>query len=129
MRMTPSAPQPAVIKLVDPGGTPFLQGPFAPVHQEIDVEDVRVEGRLPAELNGSYIRNGPNPQFTPIGSYTYPFDGDGMVHRLTFEEGRVAYRNRWVATRGLTAERRSGRALYGGMLTPFMPDASSVGSD
>jgi carotenoid cleavage dioxygenase-like enzyme len=129
MRVTPSAPQPAVINLVDPAGNPFLHGPFAPVEHELHVEDVRVEGRIPEELNGSYIRNGPNPQFAPIGSYTYPFDGDGMVHMLTFEEGRVAYRNRWVTTRGLTAERRAGRALYGGMLTPFMPEASTVGSD
>jgi carotenoid cleavage dioxygenase-like enzyme len=25
------------------------------------------------------MRNGPNPKFPPLGSYTYPLDGDGMV--------------------------------------------------
>ncbi len=129
MRMSQPAPQPPVIGLVDPAGNPFLQDQFAPVDEEIDVADVRVEGRLPEELNGSYLRNGPNPQFRPIGSYTHPFDGDGMVHMVTFDEGRASYRNRWVLTRGLAAERRAGRALYGGMLTPFMPDAASIGPD
>jgi carotenoid cleavage dioxygenase len=127
--MTPSAPQPPVIGLVDPAGNPFLQGPFTPVDDEVDVGDLRIEGRIPQELNGSYLRNGPNPQFTPLGSYTYPFDGDGMVHKLTFDDGRVSYRNRWVVTRGLAAERRAGRALYGGLITPFMPDAASIGAD
>jgi len=129
MRVTPSASKPPVIELVDPAANPFLQGSFAPVGEELDIDDIRVEGRLPSELTGSYVRNGPNPQFTPIGSYTSPFDGDGMVHMLTFGNGRVSYRNRWVLTRGLSAERRAGRALYGGMLTPFMPDALSVGPD
>lgn len=129
MRTTPTALPSRVIELVDPAQHPFLQGPFAPVDEEVDVDGVRVEGRIPDELNGSFVRNGPNPQFTPLGSYTYPFDGDGMVHRLTFENGRVSYRNRWVQTRGLGAERRAGRALYGGLLTPFVPDTSSNGNE
>src|SRR3984893_19198261 len=129
MRVKPSASKLPVIELADPRGKPFLQGPFVPVGEELDIDDIRVEGRLPSELTGSYVRNGPNPQFTPIGSYTSPFDGDGMVHMLTFGNGRVSYRNRWLLTRGLSAERRAGRALYGGMLTPFMPDALSVGPD
>ena len=29
-----------------------------------------VEGSLPAELAGAYLRNGPNPKFTPLGSFT-----------------------------------------------------------
>lgn len=118
-----------MVELVDPAQHPFLQGPYAPVDEEVDVDDVRVEGRIPDELHGTYLRNGPNPQFAPLGSYTYPFDGDGMVHRLTFADGRVSYRNRWVETRGLAAERRAARALYGGLLTPFMPDTSRVGAE
>ncbi|MBV8950966.1 MAG: carotenoid oxygenase family protein [Actinobacteria bacterium] len=129
MRMSQPAPQPPVVGLVDPADNPFLQDQFSPVGEEVDVDDVRVEGRLPEDLNGRYLRNGPNPQFAPIGSYTYPFDGDGMVHMLTFDHGKVGYRNRWVTTRGLRAERRAGRALYGGMLTPFMPDTASLGPD
>ena len=39
----------------------FLQGPFAPVTDEITAFDLPVTGRIPAELNGRYLRNRPNP--------------------------------------------------------------------
>lgn len=100
-----------------------LRGAFAPVADELDVADLPVRGELPEGLEGTYVRNGPNPQFAPIGSFTYPFDGDGMLHAVTFEGGRVRYRNRWVVTRGLVAERRAGHALFGGTLTPLVAGA------
>lgn len=43
----------------------FLQGNYAPVHDEIVADGLRVIGRLPSELNGMYLRTGPNPQFPP----------------------------------------------------------------
>lgn len=107
----------------------YLQGWFAPVTDELDVTKAVVEGQLPAGLEGTYVRNGPNPQFLPLGSYTYPFDGDGMIHAVHFEGGRAKYRNRWIVTRGLAAERRAGHALYGGTFTPVMPDVASIGED
>src|ERR1700738_1410755 len=52
-------------------------------------------GRIPAELNGWYLRNGPNPR-TGQGHWCV---GDGMVHGIRLENGRAAwYRNRWVRT-------------------------------
>ena len=104
--------------------SPFLQGLLEPVHDERDDLDLVVEGELPAELNGIFTRNGPNPQFTPAGGY-HPFDGDGMVHALYFEDGRVRYRNRWVESAGLLAERRRGRACYGG-LSEFLSTPADV---
>ena len=76
---------------------PFLQGGFAPVRDEITVENLTVRGTIPPELDGVYLRNGPNPAYKPI-SYMYPFDGDGMVHALRLRDGRAAYRNRFVLT-------------------------------
>lgn len=96
---------------------PFLRAGYAPVHDELDAGDLQVTGRLPPELSGVYIRNGPNPAFPPI-SYTYPFDGDGMLHAVYIEGGKARYRNRYVATRGLAAERRAGRSIYGGIMAP-----------
>src|SRR3712207_4700453 len=74
------------------------------------------------------MRNGPNPAYPPL-SYTYPFDGDGMVHALYLAEGRATYRNRFVLTAGLRAERRAGRALYGGLARPVPLDPALVGLD
>ena len=42
-----------------PRRNPFLEGSFAPVSDEITAFDLPVTGRLPAELNGRYLRNGP----------------------------------------------------------------------
>lgn len=106
-------------------GSPWLTGNWAPVHDELVVDDLSVTGCLPAQLHGSYVRNGPNPAFTPLGAY-HLFDGDGMLHAVRFEDGRASYRNRWVDSAGLRAERRAGTALYGGLAEFRMPSPEVV---
>jgi carotenoid cleavage dioxygenase-like enzyme len=44
-----------------PAHNRFLEGAFAPMTGEITAFDLPVTGRLPAELPGRYLRNGPNP--------------------------------------------------------------------
>jgi carotenoid cleavage dioxygenase-like enzyme len=73
----------------------FRTGNYAPVHDELTAFDLPVEGSIPAELNGWYLRNGPNPR-SGAGHWCV---GDGMVHGIRLENGRAAwYRNRWVRT-------------------------------
>jgi hypothetical protein len=43
------------------GTNQYLAGNYAPVTEEITALDLPVEGELPVELNGRYLRNGPNP--------------------------------------------------------------------
>jgi carotenoid cleavage dioxygenase len=106
---------------------PHLSGNFAPVGSEIDAADLPVvAGRIPDDLRGVYMRNGSNPLFKPL-SYTYPFDGDGMIHAVYLDGGRARYRNRFVRTRGLAVERRAGRAVYGGVMRPRPVDPALVG--
>lgn len=105
---------------------PHLLGNFAPIFDELDVDSLQVvAGRIPDDLAGVYMRNGPNPLFEPI-SYTYPFDGDGMIHAVYLNNGKARYKNRFVKTRGLEAEQRAGRALYGGILAPIPVDPALV---
>jgi carotenoid cleavage dioxygenase-like enzyme len=117
------------LKPIDPSTVETLSGRFAPVHVETEVASLQVEGSLPPDLGGSYVRNGPNPMFDPLGSYTYPLEGDGMLHAVTIENGKASYRNRWVRTQGLVAEERAGRALFGGLMTPAFVDESLLGDD
>jgi carotenoid cleavage dioxygenase-like enzyme len=78
---------------------PFLKGNYAPVADELTELDLPVQGSIPEELNGWYLRNGPNPR-QPKGHW---FIGDGMVHGVRLENGRAAwYRNRWVRTESFT---------------------------
>ena len=78
--------------------TPFyLEGNFAPVSEEVTAHDLKVEGAVPPELTGLYLRNGPNPRKGDPGHW---FLGDGMVHGVRLEDGGASwYRNRWVRTR------------------------------
>ena len=77
--------------------TPFhLQGNFAPVSEEVTATDLPIEGALPPELTGLYVRQSANP-FTGVSDHW--FMGDGMVHGVRLEAGRAAwYRNRYVKT-------------------------------
>ena len=80
-----------------------LGGNMFPIDHEIDVARCEVIGEIPAGLHGSFVRNGPNPMFEPIGKY-HMFDGDGMLHGVDFADGTASYRNRWIRSRGLGAE-------------------------
>ncbi len=97
---------------------PYLHGVFAPTTRETEAETLEIEGRLPRELSGAYLRNGPNPRFAPTHRYHW-FDGDGMVHGLWFDDGRARYRNRYVRTAGLSMEETRGAAVWPGVLGPF----------
>ena len=96
---------------------PFLRGPYAPIFDEQDESDLRVDGQIPRALRGVFMRNGPNAQFKPE-QYVYPFDGTGMIHAVYLEDGRARYRNRWVLTRELQEERAAGRRIYGPSFGP-----------
>jgi carotenoid cleavage dioxygenase len=74
----------------------WLSGNFAPVARETEAFDLAVEGALPPELSGVFMRTGPNPAREPSPHW---FLGDGMIHGLRIERGRVRwYRNRYVET-------------------------------
>lgn len=93
---------------------PYRTGPWAPNSREYDVVDPVVTGELPADLNGIYIRNTENPIHDAIGRY-HPFDGDGMLHSICFDAGRVQYRNRFIHTEGFEAELEAGAPLWAGL--------------
>ena len=93
---------------------PYRTGPWQPNMREYDALQPEVEGELPADLNGIYIRNTENPVHEALGRY-HPFDGDGMLHSMTFDRGRCEYRNRFIRTEGLAAENEAGRALWAGL--------------
>jgi carotenoid cleavage dioxygenase-like enzyme len=105
----------AVAQVLDDEPNPYLLGVFAPVHEEITADDLTVVGEIPRDLNGVFLRNGPNPRFEPQGRYHW-FDGDGMIHAVHLENGTARYRNRWVRTRAFRAESEAGRALWTGVM-------------
>ena len=84
-----------------PAQSRFLQGSFTPVTSETTAFDLPVTGRVPAGLNGRYLRNGPNPLGLDDPNYHW-FLGAGMVHGVRLRDGRAEwYRNRWVRSRAV----------------------------
>lgn len=76
---------------------PFhLQGNFAPVKDELFETSLEVEGSIPPELSGLYVRNGANPV---TGESEHWFLGHGMLHGVRLDGGRARwYKNRYVRT-------------------------------
>lgn len=87
---------------------PFLTGIHEPMQAELTIEDLPVTGTIPAQLDGRYLRIGPNP-VNPEAAGHHWFIGDGMVHGLRLQDGKALwYRNRW--TRSGDVSRQLGEA-------------------
>jgi carotenoid cleavage dioxygenase-like enzyme len=77
-----------------------LSGNYGPIKEELDVADLEVEGAIPPEIDGHYMRNG----FNPISGWSdHWFFGDGMIHSVDLRDGKASIRNRYVQTSGLAA--------------------------
>jgi beta,beta-carotene 9',10'-dioxygenase len=86
--------------------------------REIDDDEVIVRGELPPWLGGKLLLNGPALWDLPRGQFGHWFDGLAMLHRLSFDEGRVRYRSRFLRS---DTYRRSCAATR--------PAASAFGTD
>ena len=96
----------------------WLQGNYAPVTEERTDLALAVTGTIPAELEGRYLRNGPNPVEPDPATYHW-FTGFGMVHGIRLQGGRAEwYRNRWV---------RAGSAVD--VVGPAQPNPHPVAAD
>ena len=97
---------------------PYRTGPWRPQTTEWDADDLTaVEGEIPTDLDGVYLRNTENP-LHPALKFYHPFDGDGMVHVVGFRDGKAFYRNRFVRTDGFAEENEAGGPLWPGLAEP-----------
>jgi 8'-apo-carotenoid 13,14-cleaving dioxygenase len=84
----------------------YVSGNYAPVVDEVTAFDLHVVGELPADLDGRYLRNGPNPIGAIDPSTHHWFMGDGMVHGISLRDGKAEwYRNRYVGSKAVQTAR------------------------
>lgn len=95
--------------------SPYLDGPYAPITTEIEGEALPVTGEIPLDLQGIYVRNGPNPRFAPKGRYHW-FDGDGMLHAVELAGGKARYKNRYVGSSHFHREGEANAPLWSGVM-------------
>lgn len=82
---------------------PFISGLHTPMNREVTLTNLTVTGEIPAELDGRYVRIGPNPQHA-TGKGHHWFVGDGMVHGVRLSGGKAEwYRNRYIRSNDLEA--------------------------
>jgi len=77
---------------------------FHSLREEV-ATDLPVEGTVPSWLSGSLVRNGPGAFGFEGVSVDHWFDGLAMLHRLSFTDGEVTYRNRFLRTEAFAAAR------------------------
>ncbi len=102
-------------------------GHNAPARIECDIYDLVVEGAIPAEIQGTWFRSTPDPQYPPmLGDDTF-LSGDGMVSAFRFADGHVDYGMRYVQTERWKNERAARRSLHGLYRNPYTDDPSVRG--
>jgi carotenoid cleavage dioxygenase-like enzyme len=116
----------ALIQADTPSSNFFLDGNFSPVAQERDADDMEVIGTIPEDLQGHFLRVGPNPVHVFSEAAYHTFDGDGMIHAIEFDRGAARYRNRFIENEGFKLERERGDWVYKGMNSLMDPTPSRV---
>src|SRR5205085_5559519 len=79
---------------------------------EVTVDELDLEGELPAWLAGSLLRTGPARWDLGGQTVNHWFDGLAMLHRFTIAGGRVSYANRFLRSRAFAAADRDGRLAF-----------------
>jgi carotenoid cleavage dioxygenase len=107
--------------------SPSFTGPFTPVRVEADVEDLDIEGRIPADIDGAFYRVQPDPHYPPLLGDDIAFNGDGMISMFRFKGGKVDFKQRYCQTDKFKLETAAGRALFGAYRNPLKDEPSVKG--
>lgn len=107
----------------------FTQGPapagfFSPQRFETEIFDCEVEGTIPPELDGCFVRVGGEWLYPPTAADDSPFSSDGYISSFRIRNGTVDFRARWVKTPRMLNNLKARKQLYGSYRNPFTHDAS-----
>ena len=85
---------------------------FSRTKQEIILDQLPVQGKIPTWLQGSLIRNGPGAFQVGQETYRHWFDGLSMLHKFTFSSGQVSYANKFLECQAYNQAMEQGRIAY-----------------
>lgn len=92
-------------------------GGFRAMTREYSYWCDNIEGKIPADLQGTFFRNGPGRINIGQDYFGHWFDGDGMVSAIRFDQGKVHYKNRYVRTPKYVKESLKGHVVFRGFGT------------
>ena len=85
---------------------------------ELELNNINLEiskGNCIRELNGTLFKNGPGILERDGQWLHHPFDGDGMITAIKFEDGKATFTNKFVKTKGYLEEQKKNKFLYRGV--------------
>ena len=96
-----------------PGKPVTHHGGFEALNEELDylVPLNAVKGTIPDAVSGTFFRIGPGRNKIGGQEFGHWFDGDGMLHSVSFTIDGVVYRNRYVRTPKYLAETRANKIV------------------
>ena len=98
----------------------FDKADWSSAYQNVEVElENKVlnisKGNIIPELNGTLFRNGPGILERDGQWLHHPFDGDGMITAIKFNNGIASFTNKFVKTEGFLKEQKFDKFLYRGV--------------
>ena len=88
----------------------ILDANYAPIENEQSYQVANIiSGTIPKDINGIYLRNGPNPKWIPENKSHHWFDGDAMIHALRIKNGQLYYCNRYMQCPRFIQENKAGK--------------------
>ncbi|KAF2032577.1 carotenoid oxygenase [Setomelanomma holmii] len=92
---------------------PQFQEFMKPCRFEGEIQNLTHRGHIPEEINGTFYRVMPDPQFPSFIENDPWFNGDGNISAFRIKDGRCDFKQRYVRTEKFVREREAKRALLG----------------
>lgn len=96
---------------------PTCHGGLENLDEEHDYLIDEIEGEIPVDLRGTFVRNGPGRQRIGGEPYGHWFDGDGMLSVFSIADGQARFKNSYVKTPKYLEETAAKKVLHRGFGT------------
>ncbi|MCP5145905.1 MAG: carotenoid oxygenase family protein [Gammaproteobacteria bacterium] len=93
-----------------------------PPRMEVNLEDCEVEGTIPSEIDGAFVRVGAEWYYPPKYADDAILNADGYISSFRISNGKVDYKGRWVETHRLKEQRKARKQIYGYYRNPYTDD-------
>jgi carotenoid cleavage dioxygenase len=85
---------------------------FEGLQADLAPQPMQLRGKLPRDLRGTLLRNGPAQHSLGDVRYQHWFDGDGMIQQYRFSDQGLQHQGRFLRTQKFLAENAAGRRLH-----------------
>jgi beta,beta-carotene 9',10'-dioxygenase len=85
---------------------------FGKTEKEITIDELPITGKVPEWLTGDLIRNGPGTFSVGKERFLHWFDGLAMLHRFSFDKGKVSYQNKFLESKAYHEAMEKKKIVY-----------------